>query len=385
MGQGGIGAAGGYIPETVAAVARNLRPQRRKALRGLPLRHATAGRLPFEPVEELLHSHSVLEAGLPQRGDLHVVLHGLPQLHRRLAELQSVLAVYVRYAAADAPVERGRVQEYALPFRVAGRKQLLPLAVAAYLHVVGGYVLEAVHSVAVLLQAGYILSHKPVHRVLADGQEGYHVRIVFDVGGAHVQQPGNLVQGAQEYAVAAVPQQIFAQAAQLVGTRYADLLLAKGGYRRARDIGASLPQQGRQVRHIHHAARQVPDGFVALAEPVHGNHRPVRELPGQPLGYAHGSRHLHLVQHHPAALQLFQGLDEIARIGPQPGMIGRHHNIAGLACKAAQPFDLFPPCSRVFAAMRVGARYDDRVPIALGHQPSQCRNPCGMKFRHISQ
>ena len=76
--QGGIGAAGGYIPETVAAVARNLRPQRRKALRGLPLRHATVGRLPFEPVEELLHCHSVLEAGLPQRGDLHVVLHGLP-------------------------------------------------------------------------------------------------------------------------------------------------------------------------------------------------------------------------------------------------------------------------------------------------------------------
>ncbi len=59
--------------------------------------------------------------------------------------------------------------------------------------------------------------------------------------------------------------------------------------------------------------------------------------------------------------ELFVCLDEIAGIGPQADVILCHDNVAGLAGKAARPFDLFPARSGIFTAMGIGAGDDHGI------------------------
>ena len=69
--------------------------------------------------------------------------------------------------------------------------------------------------------------------------------------------------------------------------------------------------------------------------------------------------------------QLAVGLDEITRVGPQSGMVGRDHYIPGFPGKTGQPFHLFPPRCGVFTGMGVASRKDDDIPMILLHEGAE--------------
>ena len=82
--------------------------------------------------------------------------------------------------------------------------------------------------------------------------------------------------------------------------------------------------------------------------------------------------------------QLRDGLDEVARVGPEAGVIQGDDQVPGFAGESGQPLDLFPARREVFAGMRVRPGQDDGVPAPEAHHFAQGVHSFAIKIVHKS-
>ena len=80
--------------------------------------------------------------------------------------------------------------------------------------------------------------------------------------------------------------------------------------------------------------------------------------------------------------ELPDGLDEIARVGPEPGVVEGDDQVAGLAGETRHPFHLFPAVRRVFAPVGIAARQDDGVPPVFPHHFADGFHPPCIEIVH---
>ena len=174
---------------------------------------------------------------------------------------------------------------------------------------------EHIESVQALRVLDLFLKHVPVHIILSYKEIGYGHRVVLDVGGPHIQQPGHLIQCADKNGIAAVLAQGLAQPFQLLLTALPRPYAEDRRLRYARPV---LPQHAQKVRHAYHieAFAKILHRFGALAEGIQGYHGFGVELHLQPFGNQHFLRHTGLMEHRPGAFKLLARLDEVAGVGP---------------------------------------------------------------------
>ena len=115
----------------------------------------------------------------------------------------------------------------------------------------------------------------------------------------------------------------------------------------------------------------------AHAGAVDADGAPSRCRGGEPFRHVDGILHAQLVQLDARALQLLCGLDEVARVRPQPGMILRDADGAIGAGEAADEAALLPAGRSVLTVVRVGAGDDDGVPAFTLHDGAESMNAFG--------
>ena len=77
--------------------------------------------------------------------------------------------------------------------------------------------------------------------------------------------------------------------------------------------------------------------------------------------------HVLLHHHETAVLELDACLQEVARVGPQGGLVKRYDGRAVAAREAADPVTELPVVTDVFTLVRVGAGNDDGIDIQAAH------------------
>ena len=126
---------------------------------------------------------------------------------------------------------------------------------------VEAYVIIVLHRHAVRFQlvetvlrfripAGRKFTYIPVHIVHCDQEVGKYYGIVFHISPPYVQEPGNLVEGCQEYGVAAALHQFLSQPGYLMFAGPSHLFLSKGYDGRLRRGRTVLPDEVRKVRDV---------------------------------------------------------------------------------------------------------------------------------------
>ena len=105
--------------------------------------------------------------------------------------------------------------------------------------------------------------------------------------------------------------------------------------------------------------------------PVDGDDRVLVQHLQQPL--VDGRVVAHILFHHLEAtvLELDFGLQEVARVGPQGGMVEGYHGGAVATREAADPVAEFPVVTDVFTLVRVGAGNDDGIDVQAAHLLAQ--------------
>ena len=215
-----------------------------------------------------------------------------------------------------------------------------------------------------------------MHLFQGNQQVGDDQRVVFNIGPAHVQEPGNVVQGRQEKAVEFVNDQPLSQPGKLGFPGFSHQILPQGDDGRGGNGRPVFPQGVQQIRNRvddgpGDGFPEVPNGFHGLTEAVYGYAGFVYAQRSNPLRDGHLLRHTHLVKNDSRAFQLAVGLDEITRVGPQAGMVCRDHHIPGFTGETGQPFHLFPPRSKVLAGVRITSSQDDNIQMILPHESPQ--------------
>ena len=213
-----------------------------------------------------------------------------------------------------------------------------------------------------------VLEDIPAHLGARDEQVADHERVVFDVGGAHVEEPGDLVERREQDAVAVLPAQEGAQPGYLLPAGLAGVHREDGRLRDGRPV---RPETVQQVGDAEDGPRQRLREPGARAQAVHGDEGVVAELLPQPVGDGDLLRHAHLVERDARACELLLRLDEVARVRPEAGVVEGDHQVAGFAGESRQPFHLLPALGGILAAMGVGTGDDHGVPALGAHQGAQ--------------
>ena len=349
--------------ETVAAVAFDLGAERVQLLRRIPFRHMGAVlHLGLEPAEETLHRHAVLDEGTTEPFEFLLVLDGLAQDHRRRAE-DDVVAEHLAEHLVRMPVERGRIGVEPAAFVPVGFQGVFQHCIIGVRHFLDRRHVDDV-------------AHEPDGLFLGHEEAGDDIRIVIDVLAADIQQPGDLVECSQEDGITSRLLHDTAQPGELFLAGLPHALLIEPGNGTVRDGRAVLPERiekiGAILNRISTCAIGFPQGSIefvdgsdALAETVDGDTLlPLlirRKMAGQPLGNWHFLGNAGLVEFDARTGKLPVGLDEIAAVRPEAGVVLRDDQVTGFAGKPAHPFDLFPPRCGIFAAMGIRPRNDDGV------------------------
>ena len=370
VGQGGAGAEGGDGLEAVAAVAGQVRAQLSQLDGGVPLADLASGvHRAFQPVQETLHRQAVPQVRLAHTGNL-------PGVFDRLARADRAGALFEGDARADQRavelvVEGGGVHEQASA-ELGG--QVVDIPVGEHPHAVGLQNAEGRPGLGIL---DLLLEHVPADILLRNQQITDYQGVVFYVGGADVECPGDFVQSGEQDSLAVRLPEELPDPGDLFAAALARVHREDGGLRHGGTVRPEAPQQ---IRHADDGAGQRLREVGAHAQPVHGDDGVRAELPLQPFGNQHLLGHARLVQDDAGAFELLHGLDEVTRVGPQAGVVQGHDDVAGLAGEAGQPFHLFPSFGGVFAAVGVGAGDDHGVPALGAHQGAQQFD----SFGHIS-
>jgi len=108
-----------------------------------------------------------------------------------------------------------------------------------------------------------------------------------------------------------------------------------------------------------------------------------RESLGKPLRDRYLLGNAQLVQLHSGAGELGAGLDKIAGVCPEAGMVEGHDHVSAFTGEAGKPPDLFPAFGRIFARVRVAAGEEHRIPAAAAHHRAQRFYPSRKTIVHI--
>ena len=323
---------------------------------------------PLQPVEEAHHDRPVAPVGGADAGELHRVLarfmrgigdgarigfapsrwrapHEARRLrvdpHRRLAASETA------QGAADASV--GLDPDGAAKMALRRRVQLAPVDV----------------------QDRFVRGH---HRVRDDH------RVVGHVGAAHVEQPGDRVEGGDDEGIRLAPAHGAAHPPQPGRARLAREAGGKG-----RDGRAGAPPRRRTAHRIHEV----------LVDGLQG-HPGGREFPGDPAGALHtDDRRVHAdggparerlreillegghvpvpdrEQLEAAAPELLPGLEVIAPVGPEAAALQPHDELAGRAREPAHPLPARPVFGHVLALVRIARRHEVGRDLVLAHRVAE--------------
>ena len=199
------------------------------------------------------------------------------------------------------------------------------------------------------------------------------------VAAAHVQQPGYLVEGGDEDALGTGSLHLLHGAGELALHILAGIFHVVDKGLVAWHFGTVVPyclvgievggeQESVLAAHllqavgVHQREQAAVDGegvvfAQLLSKPLHEN--------------CHVATKLHILQLKPAALELYLGLEEVARVGPQACCVEGYHCCAVAAGKPTHPVAEFPVVAHIFTLMRVGARDDNGIHTLVAHQLAQ--------------
>ena len=374
MRQRGGRTVGRYGLETLSPEAGDPGAERMQVLGRLPLVHltGTAG----EPVEELHHHQTVFQMGFPHAGNLRLVLDSLLGRYRA-GSLQgegNPLSGIHRLAQRD--VGGGGVQAKDVHPGLLQRFQgKMDVGIIPDLDAVGLQLLEGILRVGVRLGKS-IFPNKPLGVFQRNQQIRNDHGVIFHVRPADVQHPGNIVQGRQEDGIGLLHYQPLAQPGKLGLPRAAHQVFSQRDDGRGGHGGAVFPQAAQQIRHREyngagHRLPQLSDRIHRLAQAVDGNARFIHSQRGNPLRDRHLLRNTHLVKDDAGSRQLLVGLDEIAGICPETGVVFRDHDVPGFPGKTGQPFHLFPPAGRILTGVGITSVNDNEIPMVFPHQGAE--------------
>ena len=77
-----------------------------------------------------------------------------------------------------------------------------------------------------------------------------------------------------------------------------------------------------------------------------------------------------------------RGVDEVAGVGPEAGVVEGNDDVARLAGKAGEPLHAFPPFGGVFTSVGVAACEHHGIPAAAAHHRAKFFDSLGVS--HIS-
>ena len=73
----------------------------------------------------------------------------------------------------------------------------------------------------------------------------------------------------------------------------------------------------------------------------------------------------------PCSGKLPVGLDKVARIGPEAGMVESNDHVSRLSGETGEPFDLFPARGGILAGVGIAPAENHGIPAALPHKRAQ--------------
>ncbi len=330
-----------------------LPPELPQLVGGRDLGDVALGHGALEPVQEAHHGHAVAAVRLGDGLDLHLVLDRAHGHQRRDRAVQRRLAEGV----GDPAVGRRRVDPHrqALP---AERGQVRPhLAIGRHLRV----------RTQLALGRAVDLARVHVQRAPAVGDDriGRDHRRERDVVGADVQQPGDLVQRADDVRLDAGLLHRLAQARQL-GLRRLAREAARVDRDRGQALGRAVGPQGidRVAAKELHVDAARGQGVCEVGRRGHRDHAGIdaQDLAGaklgcDPRGHRRRARLAHPHQLDVRAGQLLACLQEVAPVRPQAGPARADHQFAHRAGEAAQPGAVLPGVRQVLALVGIGTRH----------------------------
>ena len=217
------------------------------------------------------------------------------------------------------------------------------------------------------------VAYEPAYVLRSHEQEGDDVRVIIDVAGADVQQPGDFVERGEEHGAASGFLHLAAQPGDFLFPGLPHGLFVEPFYGRMRNGGAVRPEFAEYVGAIDQLVAAEAVGFAegvfqllygadALTQAVESNPDGfLVEMGGKPFRNQDFSGNAGLMEFDTGSGELSVGLDEIAGVGPQAGMVLRNDQVAGFAGETARPFDLFPSGCKILASMRIGAGNDHGI------------------------
>ena len=390
--QHGIGSLGGLVVNngsvgTVAGDGAEALVEEQRLLRALAaqdfghvhLGDFLAGRHAALKLHERVHQgHAVALHGLAHACYLHVVLAGLGHgdgrgaLHGAVAEgLED--AVGCGGGVEEHAAARGEVEDECLDRSVGLRGHALLREVGEHV----GRQLVGVDEEHVAFRAE------------VDERCGHGV--VAHVAAADVEQPRHLVEGRDEQRVGAVHACAFEGVGHLVGGGAAGVFLIVDEHGTLGQRGAVGPDavdgvEGGGEAYVAglEGGTQRAQGAGAEEHGVDAHGGVGGEVGRQPAldGRRVGQSFLHEL--YLGAGELFGGLQEVARVGPEQGVaLGGHHKRAGRAVESAEPAAHLPVRCEIFAHVGVGLGYDGGVDSCAFHFGAERSEACGC-FVHVS-
>ena len=221
--------------------------------------------------------------------------------------------------------------------------------------------------------------------LLRDEQVGHEHRVAMHVATPEVERPGDVVERRHEQGIGPLTEQLSTHPFQLRRSILSRKLQRKDlhlsvGHRRT--VGPQLIERVDAGHHFYVAKfRQLPGEVVHFGRHAH---HPVdahtclwhaSQALAQPLGHRGRARDALLHEHELRARNLFRGRDEIARVGPERGLVHRHHRRARRAVEAGEPLAPFPVVGQILAFVGVATGDDKRVEMRFAHQSAKGKKP----------
>ena len=188
--------------------------------------------------------------GFLHAGDLHFVLYRLPEGYGGTPPDKFKVGGYRFQNLVKVIIKGGRIDpepSYGVVVRKGGKVEAYVIIVL-HRHAVRFQLVETV--LRFRIPAGRKFTYIPVHIVHCDQEVGKYYGIVFHISPPYVQEPGNLVEGCQEYGVAAALHQFLSQPGYLMFAGPSHLFLSKGYDGRLRRGRTVLPDEVRKVRDV---------------------------------------------------------------------------------------------------------------------------------------
>ena len=272
--------------------------------------------------------------GFPHTVNLRGILYGFPQRNGRRT-FHNAVAAFIQ-GLPNPDIQRGGV--YINPVHVLHHESgegKVHLFIVADGNLVRLQFTEA--GQRLFVQIGrFILPDKPIRLFHGYQEVRDYQRIIVYVRSADVQQPGYLVQGGEHYSVHLLQDHPLPEPVNLGFPGLSHQVFPQGDDGGNGNGGPVLPKRGQNIRNGLNGGRwncflQCSHGLCGLAEPVDGYHWRLHAQGGYPFRNGDLLRNAHLMQLDAGSVQLPPGLDKIAGVRPQAGVIPGDYQVSRLS------------------------------------------------------